>query len=50
MVRDSTSQPKVGRYSEAELVTCVAILQCTYRFCQTAVLHCGSKKEALKNA
>ena len=43
---------KVGRYFEAVLVTCVTILQCTYRFGnQTVVLlsiHYGLKKEPLK--
>ena len=45
MVRDSTSQPEVGRYSETKLTTCVTILQCTYRFCnKTAVLLYGLKR------
>ena len=49
VVRDLTSRPKVGRYSEAVLVTCIAILRCTYRFGnQTAVLHYELKKEPLK--
>ena len=49
MVCDSTSPPRVSQYSEAVLVTHVTILQCTYRFVnQTAILHCGLKKEPLK--
>ena len=44
-MHDSTLVSKVGRYSEAVSVTCVTILQCTYRFGnQTAVLHCRLRR------